>query len=112
MGHPSETAIQRPSTLSTHQFFLRDATNKNGMQSNAGEGDSSGEYNIDRVTGFMMPRPRPRLPTPWDCWEDMLDAARQANLQVGDKIGLTPDEANASSAWRDTVCQVRTPYMA
>jgi hypothetical protein len=110
MGHPSETIVQRPSTSLTRRILRGDtnASNTAGMQTIAYEDGYCGRYNVDERMGFMSPQPRSRLPVPWDLWEDVLDDARQANLQVGDKIGLTQVEAAASSAWRNTVHQVRT----
>ncbi|KAF5326962.1 hypothetical protein D9619_004337 [Psilocybe cf. subviscida] len=109
MGHTCETAVQYPSTSITRQFLCGGLTTsyKNAIQPAASEDSFGAQYNIDRHTGFMAPRPRTRLPGPWDLWEDTLDIARQANLQVGDKIGLKPAEEAASRAWRDTARQMQ-----
>ncbi|KAH9481098.1 Indoleamine 2,3-dioxygenase [Psilocybe cubensis] len=64
-------------------------------------------FDVDQRTGFMAPDPPiPRLPTAWEPWEAALDAAVQAKLQLGDKIGLTNLEKTTSSRWRESVRQL------
>lgn len=57
----------------------------------------------DYRNGFMATGPIPRLPSPWDEWETMLDSVLKANSQLGDKNDQTRTERDASSRWRDGV---------
>jgi indoleamine 2,3-dioxygenase len=66
------------------------------------------DFDVDNRTGFMAPRlPILRLPRLWEPWESILDAAIDAKLQLGDKIGLTGVEAEESREWRAKVRKVR-----
>ena len=66
-------------------------------------------FDVDQRTGFLPPRPPlSRLPEKWVIWEATLDAAVEAKLQLGDKVGLTEAEAEASKQWRDSVRKVRS----
>ena len=51
--------------------------------------------------------PLHRLPIQWEHWESSLDAAIHAQLQLGDKVNLTEEEAVRSEKWRATVRLVR-----
>jgi len=65
-------------------------------------------FDVDERTGFMPPSPPlTRLPQPWELWETILDTAIHAKLQLGDKVGLAVEEAEASEAWRVRVRRVR-----
>jgi Indoleamine 2,3-dioxygenase len=65
-------------------------------------------FDVDSQTGFMAPsEPVRRLPTQWEPWESILDAAIHAQLQLGDKPGLTKEEEVQSEQWRASVRQVR-----
>ncbi|TFK27856.1 Indoleamine 2,3-dioxygenase [Coprinopsis marcescibilis] len=58
-------------------------------------------FDVDPRTGFMAPQPPiSRLPAQWEQWEAALDAANDAKVQCGDKLGLTELEAQQSEAWR------------
>jgi indoleamine 2,3-dioxygenase len=62
------------------------------------------DFDVDTRTGFMPPEePIKRLPSGWEEWEVILDKAMQAKLQLGDKIGLSEDEAVQSDSWRHLV---------
>ena len=74
------------------------ATNENELRA----------FDVDEGAGFMPPSPPlTRLPGPWELWETILDAAIHAKLQLGGKVGLAVEEAEASDAWRVRVRQVR-----
>jgi indoleamine 2,3-dioxygenase len=65
-------------------------------------------FDVDERTGFMPPAPPlTRLPQTWELWEMTLDAAIHAKLQLGGKVGLPVEEAEASEAWRVRVRRVR-----
>lgn len=65
-------------------------------------------FDVDERAGFLPPSPPlTRLPRPWELWENVLDAAIHAKLQLGGKVGLAVGEAEASDAWRVRVRQVR-----
>lgn len=67
-------------------------------------------FDVDQRTGFMAPEPPiPRLPDAWEAWEATLDAAIEAKLRLGDKIGLMESEATVSRQWRHSVREVRIP---
>ncbi|KAH9482090.1 Indoleamine 2,3-dioxygenase 1 [Psilocybe cubensis] len=66
----------------------------------------------DYHTGFMASSPLLRLPSPWDEWEAILDAAVQKKLQLGDKPDLTVAEENASKQWRGDVRKMNTLSVA
>ncbi|KAJ3488164.1 hypothetical protein NLJ89_g11645 [Agrocybe chaxingu] len=67
-------------------------------------------FDVDQRTGFMAPHPPPaRLPEAWETWEAMLDAAVEAKLQIGDKVGLTVQEVAASKEWRIRAREVGFP---
>ncbi len=71
------------------------------------------EFDVDNRTGFMAPRPPiARLPTEWEVWEELLNEAVAAELQLGDKIGLTHGEATASREWRIRARRVSRLYIA
>lgn len=64
-------------------------------------------FDVDSQTGFMAPsEPVSRLPIQWEPWEATLDAAILVQLQLGDKPGLTEQEATQSEKWRAGVRQV------
>ncbi|PPR01838.1 hypothetical protein CVT24_001726 [Panaeolus cyanescens] len=64
-------------------------------------------FDVDQRTGFMAPEPPlARLPDPWELWEQMLDEAVSSRLQLGDKLGLTPEEAETSRLWREKVAKM------
>ncbi len=66
------------------------------------------DFDVDNRTGFIAPRlPIVRLPRIWEPWESILDAAIDAQLQLGDKVGLTGVEAEVSREWRAKVRKVR-----
>lgn len=65
------------------------------------------QFDVDNRTGFMAPRPAiARLPIEWEVWEELLDGAVSAKLQLGDKLGLTHGEAKASREWRTRAREV------
>jgi indoleamine 2,3-dioxygenase len=65
-------------------------------------------FDVDSQTGFMAPsEPLLRLPAQWEPWEATLDAAIHVQLQLGDKPGLTKEEATQSEEWRASVRLVR-----
>lgn len=67
----------------------------------------SNVFDVDPHTGFMSSQPPiPRLPEQWEQWEAMLDLARSSNLEVGDALGITDDQVQASAAWRARVREV------
>ncbi|TFK27865.1 tryptophan 2,3-dioxygenase [Coprinopsis marcescibilis] len=62
------------------------------------------DFDVDTRTGFMPPQqPISRLPEEWKAWEDILDSAVAARLQLGYKSGLAQDEALNSECWRERV---------
>lgn len=64
-------------------------------------------FDVDERAGFMPPSPPlTRLPQLWELWETILDAAIHAKLQLGGKVGLAVEEAEASEAWRVRVRQL------
>lgn len=64
-------------------------------------------FDVDSQTGFMAPsEPVSRLPIQWEPWEATLDAAILVQLQLGDKPGLTEQEATQSEKWRAGVRQM------
>jgi indoleamine 2,3-dioxygenase len=65
------------------------------------------EFGIDRHMGFLSNAPLPRLSSEWEVWEDTLDDAMQAKLQLGALRGLAEDEQKRSEEWRSRVRQVR-----
>jgi len=69
-------------------------------------------FDVDPRTGFMAPHPPiARLPEIWEPWEELLSAAIDVKVQIGDKVGLTEEEAETSRVWRNMVRQVRlAPY--
>jgi indoleamine 2,3-dioxygenase len=70
---------------------------------------SASVFDVDSQTGFMAPsEPILRLPAQWECWEIVLDAAINTQLQLGDKPGLTKEEEAQSGQWRESVRQVRS----
>lgn len=65
-------------------------------------------FDVDSRTGFMPPKPPiARLPAMWEDWERMLDLAIASKLKCGDQVGLTPEDAANSEAWRAQVRKVR-----
>ncbi|KAF9476208.1 Indoleamine 2,3-dioxygenase [Pholiota conissans] len=61
-------------------------------------------FDVDPHSGFMAPEPPiSRLPEKWEAWEIVLDNARAAKLQLGDKVGLATSEASISASWRKEV---------
>lgn len=66
------------------------------------------DFDVDNRTGLMPPEPPlTRLPGIWgEHWETCLDTALQSKLQLGDKLGLTNDEAAQSERWRALVREV------
>ncbi|KAF8072250.1 Indoleamine 2,3-dioxygenase [Lyophyllum atratum] len=64
-------------------------------------------FDVDPQSGFMPPEaPLLRLPTSWEPWEVVLDAAIAAKLQLGDKPGLLKKEKKTSASWRRRVRQL------
>ena len=64
-------------------------------------------FDVDSETGFMAPvEPLSRLPAQWEDWEAILDAAIDARLQLGDRVGITKEEEAVSEQWRARVRQV------
>ncbi|KXN87276.1 Indoleamine 2,3-dioxygenase [Leucoagaricus sp. SymC.cos] len=54
----------------------------------------------------MPPQPPlTRLPSTWEPWESLLDEAAAADLQVGDKLDLTNEDAARAERWRLQVRQ-------
>ncbi|KAG5350008.1 hypothetical protein C0989_000725 [Termitomyces sp. Mn162] len=61
-------------------------------------------FNVHPDSGFMPPKaPVARLPSSWEPWEKILDAAVAARLQLGDKLGITEEEKATSESWRVNV---------
>ena len=65
------------------------------------------DFDVDTRTGFMPPQPPlSRLPDPWQPWEEALDDAVSARLQLGDKKDLTQKDQERSARWRARVREV------
>lgn len=65
------------------------------------------DFDVDTRTGFMPPQPPlTRLPLAWERWEELLDAATTARLQLGEKPDLSEAERSRSAEWRARVRQV------
>jgi indoleamine 2,3-dioxygenase len=66
------------------------------------------DFDVDLRTGFMPPHPPlSRLPVQWEPWEDTLDQALRAKLQLGEKPGLSQKDVAGSELWRSHVRDVR-----
>ncbi|KAF5374443.1 hypothetical protein D9615_009100 [Tricholomella constricta] len=64
-------------------------------------------FDVDPRSGFMPPEePLSRLPSAWEPWEEVLDAAVAAKIQLGDKVGLSEKEKRSSESWRARVRQL------
>ncbi|KAI3611667.1 indoleamine 2, 3-dioxyganeseb [Moniliophthora roreri] len=51
--------------------------------------------------GFMPTNPPiTRLPSEWESWEVVLEAAMNEGLQLGSKVGITEEEKQSSEQWR------------
>ena len=65
------------------------------------------DFDIDVETGFIPPRPLPRLEGPFNIWETALAVAPEV-LGLGDdesEVGI--ERREGGSAWRETVRSVR-----
>jgi indoleamine 2,3-dioxygenase len=66
------------------------------------------DFDVDTRTGFMPPEePLTRLPDRWGVWEDTLDVALKARLQLGEKLRISQEEIAQSNSWRRLVREVR-----
>ncbi|KAK7027245.1 hypothetical protein VNI00_015334 [Paramarasmius palmivorus] len=62
------------------------------------------DFDVDNRSGFMPPHPPvARLPSEWEAWEQVLDAAIAERLQLGAKPGLSIREREQSALWRARV---------
>ena len=65
------------------------------------------DFDVDTRTGFMPPQPPlSRMPPEWNAWEDVLDDAVAARLQLGDKKDLSEIDQTKSARWRARVREV------
>jgi indoleamine 2,3-dioxygenase len=65
-------------------------------------------FDVDSRTGFMPPKPPVRrLPSMWEEWEAMLDAAIAANMKCGDSVDVRLEDEEVSESWRVQVRKVR-----
>ena len=51
-----------------------------------------------------------RLPEEWASWEDTLDEAISARLQLGEKPDVSDEDRAASESWRQRVREVSDDY--
>uniref|UniRef100_A0A0W0EUN6 Aminotransferase class I/classII large domain-containing protein n=1 Tax=Moniliophthora roreri TaxID=221103 RepID=A0A0W0EUN6_MONRR len=62
------------------------------------------DFDVDNRSGFMPPHPPvARLPSEWESWEQILDAAVEERLQLGEKPGLSISDREKSALWRARV---------
>jgi indoleamine 2,3-dioxygenase len=70
------------------------------------------DFDVDNRTGFMPPQPPlPRLPSTWNVWEALLDAAVSQRIQLAGRVEKMEEqqslmEISKSRSWRDDVSQV------
>jgi Indoleamine 2,3-dioxygenase len=65
------------------------------------------DFDVDVRSGFMPPEPPiDRLPKEWEEWEAVLEDGLQSRLKIGESPDITPEEAERSRLWRDTVQNV------
>lgn len=66
------------------------------------------DFDVDPRSGFMPPEPPiARLPTEWDEWEQVLDAALQSRLKIAENPDISPEETERSRLWRETVSNMK-----
>lgn len=65
------------------------------------------DFDVENRTGFMPPRPPlTRLPSEWETWEAILDAALMKRLKMYNDPTATEDGRAESAAWRKDVYKV------
>ena len=65
------------------------------------------DFDVDNRMGFMPPQPPlTRLPSEWETWEVILDAALAKRLKMYNDPTITDDGRAESAAWRGDVCKV------
>ncbi|KAF7289646.1 Indoleamine2 3-dioxygenase [Mycena chlorophos] len=67
------------------------------------------DFDVDNRTGFKPPQlPPARLPLAFEAWETALDEATAADLQLGDRSGITQAQIDASETWRERLSVLET----
>lgn len=65
------------------------------------------DFDVDNRTGFMPPQPPlVRLPSEWETWESILDAALTKRLKLYNGPTTTDDDRAQSAAWRESAYNV------